>query len=281
MTIDALEHGVEHGEDLHVAVVVHGGDAVGLEVVGVDHVHVVEIDGGGLIGDVDGMAEREVPDREGLELGIARADAALVLMVELAETGGHLAAAGAGRRDDDEGARRLDIIVLAEAVVADDELDIVRIIGDDEVAVDLQSQLLETELELFRRALAAKMREHHAADVEPAAAERVDQAEGVLVIGDAEVAAALVALDVVRRDDDDDLRVVLHLHEHAHLAVRLEARQDAGGVIIVKELAAEFQIELAAEKVDPLADLFRLHAHVFVVVKTDQLHTSSLRIQNH
>ena len=49
----------------------------------------------------------------------------------------------------------------------------------------------------------------------------------------AEIAAALVALDIIRRDGDDDLRLVAHLHEHAHLAVGGEARQHARRVIIV------------------------------------------------
>ena len=69
---------------------------------GVYHVHVVKVGGRSLVGEVHRVLEREVPDREGLELRVARADAALVLMVELAQAGGHLAAAGAGRRDDDE-----------------------------------------------------------------------------------------------------------------------------------------------------------------------------------
>ncbi|MPM53669.1 hypothetical protein SDC9_100438 [bioreactor metagenome] len=47
------------------------------------------------------MAQRQVPDGECLELGVARAYSALVLMIELGEAGGHFAAAGAGRRDDD------------------------------------------------------------------------------------------------------------------------------------------------------------------------------------
>lgn len=123
------------------------------------------------------------------------------------------------------------------------------------------------QLELFRRGLAAVVRDDDTADVQPAALECVDQAQGVVVVGDAEVAAALVALDIVGRDGDDDLRVVAHLHEHAHLAVGGEARQHARCVVVVKEFAAELQIQLAAELADALADLFRLHLEVFIVDK--------------
>ena len=138
--------------------------------------------------------------------------------------------------------------------------------------VHADAERLEPALELFRRGLAAVVRDDDAADVQPAALECVDQAQGVVVVGDAEVAAALVALDIIRRDGDDDLRLVAHLHEHAHLAVGGEARQHARCVVVVKEFAAELQIQLAAELADALADLFRLHPEVFVIVKADRLH---------
>ena len=272
--VDALEHGVEHGEDLHVAVVVDGRHAVGLEVEGVDHVHVVQIDGRGLVGEVHGVAQRQVPDRERLELGVASAHAALVLVVELAQACGHLAAAGAGRGHDDETARRLDIVVAAEAVVADNARDVGRIVRDDVVPVYADAERLEPVLEFLRRRLTAVVRDDDAADIQSAALKGVDQAQRVVVIGDAEVAAALAALDVVGRDGDDDLRLVAHLHKHAHLAVGGKARQHARRVVVVKELAAELQIQLAAELTDALADLFRLHPEVFIVVKADRLHRS-------
>ena len=221
------------------------------------------------------MAQRQVPDRERLKLGVARAHAALVLVIELAQARGHLAAAGAGRGHDDEAARRLDVVVAAEAVVTDDARDVGRVVRDDVVPVHADAERLEPALELFGRGLAAVVRDDDAADIQSAALERVNQAQGVVVIGDAEIAAALVALDIVGRDGDDDLRVVLHLHEHAHLAVGSKARQHARCVVVVKEFAAELQIQLAAELTDALADLFRLHPEVFVVVKADRLHRFS------
>ena len=75
---------------------------MGLEVERIDDVR-VEIDGGRLVGDVDGVVAWEVPHGERLELGVARGDAALVLMVELGQARGELARAGAGRGLDDQG----------------------------------------------------------------------------------------------------------------------------------------------------------------------------------
>ena len=47
-----------------------------------------------------------------------------------------------------------------------------------------------------------------------------------------------------------------------------ESRQHAGRMVVVEQLAAEFQIQLAAELVDAVADVLGLHFHVFVVVET-------------
>ena len=92
------------------------------------------------------------------------------------------------------------------------------------------------------------------------------------VVGDAEVAAALAALDVVGGDGDDDLGLVLHFEQHSDLAVGREAGEDAGGVVIVEELAAEFEIQLAAEFADAVADVLRLQLEVLVVVKAYPVH---------
>ena len=115
------------------------------------------------------------------------------------------------------------------------------------MAVDAHSEGFEALLEQLRRRLTAVVGDDHAADIQTDAAERVDKTQSVLVIGDAEVAATLVAFNVVCRDGDDYLRLVLHFKQHFHLAVGLKAGQNAGGMVVVKQLAAEFKIQLTAE----------------------------------
>ena len=264
-----LEEGVEDGEDLDIAVVVDGGLAVGLEVEGVDHVDVAQVRGGGLVGDVDGVLEGEVPDGEGFKLGVAGLDAAAVLLVELGEAGGHLAAARAGGGDENEGARGLDVIVAAEPVLGDDMLDVGGIALNGIVVVGADALGVEPLLEGDGGGLGGPAGQDHGADVEPDAAEGVDEAEGVLVVGDAQVAADLAGLDIVGVDRDEDFLVGLHLQEHLDLAVRLEPGEHAARVKIVEQLAAQLQVELAAELVDAAHNTLRLHLRILLVVKTD------------
>ena len=265
---DMLKDGAQNGEDLHVPVVVDGGLAVGLEMEGVDHVHVVQIGGGGLVCQIDGVLQGQVPDGEGLKLGVAGHDAPLMLMIELGQAGGHLAAAGAGGGEHHQGTGGLHIVVAAEALVADDFRDVMGIALDAVVAVDLDAQLLQAGLEGVGGGLAGVLGDHDAAHIQAAGAENVDQAQYVHVIGDAQIAAHLVFLDVGGVDDDDDLRVVLELLQHPDLAVGGEAGQHPGGVIVVKQLSAKLQIQLAAELRNAVLNVLRLHLQIFVVVKS-------------
>ena len=127
-------------------------------------------------------------------------------------------------------------------------------------------------MEGVRGGLSGVPGQHHAAHIQPQAPEHINESQHVLVVGDAQVAPDLVLLDVPGVDGDDDLHVLLQLQQHPHLAVRLEARQHPGGVIVVKQLAAELQIQLAAELADALPDLLRLHGEIFLIVKSNTAH---------
>ncbi len=273
---NALEHGAQDGVNFHVAVIVDGRLAVRLQVERVDHIQVVQVGGRRFVGDVQRVVERDIPHRERLKLGIARADTVLVIVINVGKAGCHFAAAGTGRGDDDQGTRRLNVLVFAVALIADDGGDVVRVAGDGVMTVDLETEVGQLFLKREDARLFAIARQHNASHVQPEAAERVDQAKHVQVIGDAEVAAHLVFLDVRGVDGNDDFRLVLELEQHADFGIRGKARQNAGGVIVVEQLASEFEIELAAEAGNAFADLFRLDAEVFVVVKADSVHSFCL-----
>ena len=257
--LDFFKYRAQHGKDLHIAVVVDGRDAIGLKVEGIDHVHIVEVGGRRLIGEVDGVLERQVPNGEGLELRIARRNAVFVLVVELGEAGGHLAAAGSGRSDDDERVRGLDVVVPPEALVADDVGNIRGIARDGVVTVVLHAERIEALQKGIGGGLAGILRDHDAADIQPQRAESVHQTQAVVVVADTEVTAQLVLFNVVRADRDHDLHIVAQLLEHADLAVGLKTGQHTRGMKVVKELAAELQIQFPAEERDALANMLRLH----------------------
>ena len=94
------------------------------------------------------------------------------------------------------------------------------------------------------------MRNYDASDVKADATEFVDQAERVQIVGDTEVAALFILFNIVRGNGNDDLRAVSKLIEHLDLTVGKEARKHTGGMIVIEELAAEFQIELSSEGFD-------------------------------
>ena len=190
-------------------------------------------------------------------------------MVELGEAGRKLARARTRRRDDDERAGGLDVVIFPVALVADDERDIVRVTLDDVVHVDPDAVFFQMILEEERAVLALEMGDDDGADVEAALAELVHEAEDVGVVGDAEVAADLVVLDVDGGDHDHDLGLVAKLGEHAELGVGLEAGKYAGCVIVIEELSAEFEIKLSSEFRDAGLDALGLHFQIFFIAETD------------
>ncbi len=269
LAVNALEKLAQHREDLDVAVVVYGRLAVRFQMERVDHVHVAEVDRGRFVGDVDRVGDRKVPDRERLKFRVAGFQPAQIVVVQLGQTGRHFAAAGAGCRDDDEGAFRLDVLVFAVPIGGEDRAQIRRVTGDRVVLEHADTQLAEPLDERVRGGLSGVMRDDDAADVQSPFPERVHEPERVHVVGDAEIGAHFVLFDRGGGYHDHDFRLLLEPHKHVDLAVGTEPGQHPGRVVVVKELAAEFQIQLAAEMGDPVEYLFRLQTVVFVVVKPE------------
>ena len=224
----------------------------------VDHVDIAEVGGRRFVGDVDGMAQRQVPDGEGLELGIARAHPPLVLMVELREAGGELPAARPGSRDHDERLGRFYVRVRAVSFVRNDDVHFRRVPFRFAVNIRFQPVVFEFGDEFVRRGLPEVLRDDDAVHVQPEAAHLVDEAKDVRPVRDTEVRAYLVALEVCAADDENDLRLFFQLQEDAALRVALEAGQNAAGVHVVEQLASELEVELVVELADALQYLFAL-----------------------
>ena len=96
--------------------------AVGLQVEGVDHVHVVEVGGRGLVGEVDRVVQRQVPDGERLVLGVAgRLRRACARGRAGRGRWPSCRMPGPGAVTTTRGASGLHVLVFAEALVGDDE----------------------------------------------------------------------------------------------------------------------------------------------------------------
>ena len=201
---------------------------------GVDHIDIVKVCGCSLIGQIDRMLKRDIPDREGLELGIAGIDPMLMLMIELRQAGSHLAAAGARCSYNDQRAGRRNIIVPAEALFADDQRDVGRIALDHIVFITGNLQISKSADKIICSCLALVLGNYNTSHKKADGSELVDQSENFQIIGDADVAAALLLGDSRCADSHKDLCLVLQLQQHLQLTVRLKSRKYSGGMKIIK-----------------------------------------------
>ena len=136
------------------------------------------------------------------------------------------------------------------------------------MAVHFDPQLLQPVLKESGAFLTAVFCDHYAAHIETMAFEDGHETQYIHIVGDAQISADLVFLNIVRADHDDDLRLGGELHEHAHLAVGLKPGENPGSVIIVEQLAAELQIKLVVKMADPFPDVGGLHLQILFVVKS-------------
>ena len=190
-------------------------------------------------------------------------------MVELRQGGGHLARARARCGYHDERARGFHKFVFAETVIGINACDIVGVASDRVVQIALHAERRELLAECCGRRLVLVARNDDASRGKAHVRENIEQAQHVFVVGDAQIAAHLVFLDVVRVDCDDDFHVVGELLEHANFAVGLKAWQNAARVVVVEELSAELEVQLSTELADALTNMLRLQGNIFVIVETD------------
>ena len=105
-------------------------------------------------------------------------------------------------------------------------------------------------------------------DEETPAPEDVDKPQNIVLVGDPEVGADLLALEVLRVHAHEDLELVFQGLEHRDLVVGREPGKHARGVVVVEELATHLQVELAADGVAALGDVLRLHLNVLIAIKS-------------
>ena len=135
------------------------------------------------------------------------------------------------------------------------------------VVIDGNAHVLQAFAVGLCTGLSVEVGNHHGIHAQVPVHELVPQTEHVHVVGDAQVAPYFVFLNINGADDNDDFQIFLELEEHLHLAVRMEARQHAAGVEIVKKLSTKFHVQFVAEFGDALLDVLRLNLQIFLVVE--------------
>ena len=119
---------------------------------------------------------------------------------------------------------------------------VVGIAFDGIVAVNLNAQVLKLGAEQICRGLSGVAGDHNASYIKSFIAEFLNQTENIHIVGDAQIMADFIFFNVSGIDGNNDLGLVCKLKQHLQLAVRGKARKDSGGVIVIKQLSAEFQI---------------------------------------
>ena len=236
---------------------------------GVDHIDVAQICSRSLVGDIDRMLERQIPDREGFKFRISGLRAAFVFVIELGKAGRQLPAAATRTGHDHQRLRYFDIRVGAVPLLTDDGIDVRRIALGEAVLIgfDISAFQLVDKAVDRRRILVAG--HDHAVDLQIVLAEDVDQAQHFQIISDAEVLPRLAVDDVAGIDADDDFRLLLHALQQLDLRVFIKARQYAHRMLVMHQLAAELQIQpFTAARIDSFQNIFGLFLDIFVCIKT-------------
>ena len=144
-----------------------------------------------------------------------------------------------------------------------------RVALNEVVAVGLDVAALKTLLEGDCGRLSVVMGDDNRTDHKATVLELATQTQHILVVGDAQVGALLVLLNVGSTDDNHYLYAVAYLLKHAQLAVGLETRQHAACMMVVEEFATKFEVQFSIKLRNSLLDVLRLNVLILFVIKSD------------
>ena len=179
---------------------------------GVDHVHVLEIRRRRFISHVYRVLQRQIPDREGLELRVSRLASADVLVIQLGKACGQLAAAASRTGHNDQRFCYFNIRVRTVSFFAYDGINIRRVAFSKAVFVSFDAALFQFVDKLgHSRGIFFESCHNDTVDLQIVLSEDVDQSEHFQIVGDPEVRSCLIGCNVSGIDADDNLRLVLHL----------------------------------------------------------------------
>ena len=187
---------------------------------------------------------------------------------KLTETNSHLATSRSRCCDNDKRTGSLDIVILAKSLIRGNERHIVRIAFNEIMAIGADAFALEPMSECYGCRLTVVMCHHNRAHHEAHVLELIAQPQHILIVGNAQISAFLILLNIGRADDNHDFYAVAQLLKHSQLAIGLKSRQHPACMMIVKQFPSQFKIQFAIKLRDALPDMLRLDALVLFVVKS-------------
>ena len=214
------------------------------------------------------MLQRDIPDWESFKFGISCLDTALVFMVKLRKAGGHFSASGSWSSDDNQWSCCFDIIVLAISLITYNKGSIIRITRDQIKHIYFDSKLLQTFLKRICAFLSGILGDADTSDIESALGKYFHKAEYIFIISDTQVTSDFIFINISSADYNNDLCLIRKLHQHTQFAVRLKSRKNSGSMVVIKKLAAKFQIKFVSKLVNTFPNMFGLHFQILVVVKS-------------
>ena len=143
-----------------------------------------------------------------------------------------------------------------------------RIAVDGVVDIRFDTHALQTMTELISSMLAIVVGNHHTSHHEVATHKLIAQTKHIFVVSDAEVGTDLILFDIIGAHHNDDLDRVAQIAQHAELGVGFETRQNARGMVVIKQFATQFHIELAIKLGNALTNVFALDLEIFLVVES-------------
>ena len=163
---------------------------------GVNHNHILEIYCCCLIGNIDRMFQRNVPDWKGFELWIACRPTPLVLVIELAEAGGQFTTIRSWRRHDNNLLCRFDVRILAIAFLANNCLYVGRVAFCLPMDINLDSPPFQFMYKDFSRGLVIVSCDNYRVYLEFITSKVINQPEHFHIIGDAKVSTDFILFNI-------------------------------------------------------------------------------------
>ena len=268
-----VEDSLQKRESLHVAVVVHGDLSRRRDIEVVYLVVVANICCSGLVCNVHRMVYWKVPDWEGLELGIAALSTSLEVVVHLGKTGCKLAASRTWSGHYNNGLVSWDVRVCTIAFVAYDHVHVLRVAHYLLVEVDEHSTALEHIRKGGHAGFSMVARYNDFVGLYAPSGEVVYHLEDISIVGNTKVRPHLTMLYIAGMDAYYYIKLVFEGMKHLHLIVYIKAGKHPCGMVVEKQLASAFDIQLAIHFLHPLKDVLVLLPQIPVIVKTYLPHT--------